>query len=270
MVIGTLLAAVMLGVPACADPDPEPASTAGSPAGSAPELSGQLQVEVLARYPHDPEAFTQGLELHDGLLYESTGLHGESDIRIVEPETGEVQQLVSLPEDAFGEGLTIVDDRVWQLTWQEGYAIQYERDTLVEVGRASYDGEGWGICYDEGADHLVMSDGTPQLTFRDPVTFAPTGTVSVTRDGQEQHNINELECVGGQVWANIWLTDEIVRINPDTGQVEAVVDASGLLTPEEIPGTDLLNGIAAIPGTDTFYITGRLWPTVFLVRFVPA
>lgn len=267
-VIGTALAVALLPLAACGGDDPD--SVATPAAGATTELSGQLQVEVLARYPHDPEAFTQGLELHDGLLYESTGLYEQSDVRVVDPETGVVQQQVFIPVDAFGEGLTIVDDSIWQLTWQEGYAIRYERDSLVEVERVPYEGEGWGICYDAGADHLVMSDGTPQLTFRDPVTFDPIGTVSVSRDGSPQHNVNELECVDGQVWANVWLSDEIVRIDPTTGEVGAVVDASGLLTPEEGANADVLNGIAAIPGTDTFYVTGKLWPWLFEVRFVPA
>lgn len=236
----------------------------------APVLDGALRVEVLATYPHDPGAFTQGLELHDGLLYEGTGLYGESDVRVVDVETGEVRQLVDLPETAFGEGLTIVDDQIWQLTWQEGYAFRRDRDTLAELGQVPYQGEGWGVCHDPGDDRLVMSNGTAQLTFRDPENFEVLGTVDVTRDGAPLVRINELECVDGQVWANVWLTDEIVRIDPDTGLVDAVVDASGLLSESEQAVADVLNGIAAVPYSDTFLITGKLWPKLFKVRFVPA
>lgn len=235
-----------------------------------PELAGDLTVEVLETYPHDPAAFTQGLELHDGVLYEGTGLHGESQMRIVETETGEVISQVSLADTVFGEGITIVDDHIWQLTWQEGFAIRREVDSLTELEHVPYEGEGWGVCHDQGGDRLVMSDGTPRLTFRDPETFETTGTVDVTRDGTPLQRINELECVDGQVWANVWQTDEIVRIDPATGEVEAVVDASGLLTEEEAAGADVLNGIAAVPDSDTFLITGKLWPTMFLVRFVPS
>ncbi|QSB14060.1 glutaminyl-peptide cyclotransferase [Natronosporangium hydrolyticum] len=235
-----------------------------------PEPVAQLTVTVLERYPTDPAAFTQGLELFDGQLYESTGQYGESDIRISDLETGEVVQLEPLPAEFFGEGLTIVDDSVWQLTWQEGVAFRWDRDTLVEQEQVSYDGEGWGLCHDPERDRLVMSDGSAELTFRDPETFEPTGSVEITRDGEPQPMINELECVGDQVWANIWLTDEIVRIDPARGVVEAVVDASGLLTEEEGVGADVLNGIAAIPDTDTFLITGKLWPWLFEVRFDPA
>jgi glutaminyl-peptide cyclotransferase len=258
-----------------------------SPSSSASEVPAttdqggsvaQLQVEVLDQYPHDTAAFTQGLELHEGLLYESTGLYGESDARIVTPETGEVVSLVELPDSVFGEGMTIVDDRIWQITWQEQTAFLRDRADLAELDQVSYTGEGWGICYDADREQLVMSDGTPQLTFRDPISFEPTGTVTVTRDGQAVQRINELECVGDRVWANIWQTDEIVRIDHATGTVDAVVDASGLLTDEERASADVLNGIAAAPGfggaaseeADTFLITGKLWPHLFLVRFTPA
>ena len=253
-----------------------------SPAGGGDGGTGtgeleRLRVEVVDTFPHDTTAFTQGLELHDGRLYEGTGLHGESEIREVVPETGQVQQSVPLPAEMFGEGITLVGDRIWQLTWQEQTAFLRDRATLAELDRVSYSGEGWGICYDQPQDRLVMSDGTDQLTFRDPATFEPLGTVQVTRDGEPLVRINELECAGEQVWANVWMTDEIVRIDPASGVVTAVVDATGLLPEPDRAGADVLNGIAAAPGfggdgsaSDTFLITGKLWPTVFLVRFVPA
>lgn len=230
----------------------------------------QLRVTVLERYPTDPAAFTQGLELSDGLLYESTGQYGESDVRVVEVQTGEVLQLEPLAPEFFGEGLTVVDDSVWQLTWREGVAFRWDRETLTELARVNYEGEGWGLCHDPERDRLVMSDGSAELTFRDPESFDLIGSVEITRSGEPQPMINELECVGDQVWANIWLTDEIVRIDPERGVVDAVVDATGLLTSEEQNGADVLNGIAAIPDTDTFFITGKLWPWVFEVAFEPA
>nr|MDT0660145.1 glutaminyl-peptide cyclotransferase [Micromonospora sp. DSM 115978] len=236
------------------------------PADSAP----RLRVEVLAAIPHDTTAFTQGLELHNGILYEGTGLHGRSAIRTLDPETGELRQNVALPAEVFGEGITIVDDTLWQLTWQDGIAYQRDRASLAEIRQVTYSGEGWGICHDPDRDRLVMSDGTDQLTFRDPETFDTAGTVTVTRDGQPLRNINELECVGDKVWANVWQTDEIVRIDPATGAVDAVVDAAGLLTDAERAGADVLNGITAVPCTDNFLITGKLWPKMFRVRFAPA
>lgn len=236
-------------------------------ASAAPQ---QLRVEVLASYPHDTGAFTQGLELRGDLLYEGTGRYGRSDIRVVEPSTGAVRARVALPDSAFGEGITIVGQRIWQLTFLEQYAFLRDRATLGEIRQVAYDGEGWGLCHDPARRRLVMSNGSADLTFRDPDTFAPLASVTVTRDGEPLRAINELECVGDAVWANVWLTDQIVRIDPDTGVVDAVVDASGLLTEAEEAGADVLNGIAAVPCTDTFLITGKLWPRTFHVRFTDA
>ncbi|MDG4833814.1 glutaminyl-peptide cyclotransferase [Solwaraspora sp. WMMD1047] len=234
------------------------------------QTAPRLRVEVLGTVPHDTSAFTQGLELHDGILYEGTGLEGRSQIRALDPDTGQVQQQVALPAEVFGEGITVVDDTIWQLTWQDGIAYQRDRATLAERRQVTYPGEGWGICHDADRDRLVMSDGTDRLTFRDPDTFEPAATVAVTLDGQPLRSLNELECVGEKVWANVWQTDQIVRIDPATGTVDAVVDAAGLLTPDERAGADVLNGITAVPCTDNFLITGKLWPKMFRVRFVPA
>lgn len=256
---------IALSVPTPSDASLLPAASTGDDAGPVE----RLRVEVLDRYPHDTEAFTQGLELHDGLLYESTGRFGESDVRTSTPETGEVQRLVELPEDHFGEGLTVAGDTLWQLTWLEGVAYQRDVETLEETAQADYPGAGWGLCYDEGSDILVMSDGSAELTFRDPGTFDPLFTTAVTLDGEPLTMINELECVDGAVWANVWLTDDIVRIDPVSGEVTAVVDAAGLLTDEEQAPVDVLNGIAAVPDSDAFLITGKLWPWVFLVEFAP-
>lgn len=232
-----------------------------------PAAPTSLRAEVLDTAPHDPNAFTQGLELVDGVLYEGTGLEGESSIRATDPDTGDVERQTALPGDLFGEGITVVGDTIWQLTWQDGVAIRRDRATLAERGRAEYRGEGWGLCHD--GEQLVMSDGSDRLTFRDPRTFAETGRTRVRdADGEPVDRLNELECVDGAVYANVWQTDHIVRIDPSSGRVTATVDLTGLLPEAERAAADVLNGIAAIPGTDEFLITGKWWPTLFRVRFV--
>jgi glutamine cyclotransferase len=248
--------AVLLILAACA-PQREPVPAAPS----------QLRAHVLDTVPHDTAAFTEGLEIDDGILYEGTGLEGKSDLRATDPDTGRVTKKTRLPRDMFGEGITVVDDVIWQLTWQNGVAIKRDRATFAELGRATYDGEGWGLCHDE--TRLVMSNGTARLTFRDPETFRETGHVEVTdADGRPVPQLNELECAGGHVYANVWKSDRIVRIDPGDGKVTATVDLTGLLPAAQRADADVLNGIAAVPGTDEFLVTGKLWPTMFRVRFV--
>ncbi len=225
-----------------------------------------LRPEVLAEVPHDPSAFTQGFEVHEGTLYEGTGLEGRSQLRELDPATGEVRRSVPLPGQLFGEGITVVGDRIWQLTWQDGVALEWDRATLTLRQQLPLDGEGWGLCYD--GTRLVRSDGTDLLRFHDPVTFAETGSVAVTFDGEPVTQINELECVDGQVWANLWTSDTLVRIDPASGRVTALVDAAGLLDPEQRADANaVLNGIAAL-GDDEYLLTGKLWPVSFRVRFV--
>jgi glutamine cyclotransferase len=226
-----------------------------------------LRAEVIHVLPHDRSLFTEGLEIADGTLYEGTGTYGGSLLRASDFNTGRVSREVPLPAELFGEGITVVNDRIWELTYQEGVAIQRDRASLREISRARYAGEGWGLCHD--ATRLIMSNGSSRLTFRDPNTFAVTGSVNVTEGGTPIDNLNELECVGGQVYANVWETENIVRIDPTSGHVTAVIDASGLLPQSERAGTDVLNGIAAIPGTDQFLLTGKYWPHMYAVRFVP-
>ena len=225
-----------------------------------------LRPEVLAEVPHDPSAFTQGLELHEGTLYEGTGLEGRSQLRVLDPATGEVQRAESLPGQLFGEGIAVAGDRIWQLTWQDGVVLEWDRTTLTLRQQLPLDGEGWGLCND--GTRLVRSDGTDRLRFHDPVTFAETGSVTVTIDGEPVTQLNELECVDGQVWANVWPSDVLIRVDPASGQVTAAVDAAGLLDPEQRANADaVLNGIAAL-GNDEYLLSGKLWPVSFRVRFV--
>ena len=228
----------------------------------------RLEVEVVAEHPHDRGAFTQGLLWADGHLWESTGEYGRSSLREVDPETGTVLRQVDVEPALFGEGLALVGDRLIQLTWRSGLALVYDRSTLGSVGEFIYPGEGWGLAWD--GKRLVMSDGSSRLTFRDAKTFEEIGTLRVTLDGDPLGSLNELEAVDGWIYANLWHDDRIVRIDPETGKVRAVIDASGLLSPMERMGTDVLNGIAYDPRSKTFWITGKLWPSMFQVVFVAA
>lgn len=240
---------------------------AAADAAAAPVAPARLRVEVLETLPHDPGAFTQGLVWHAGLLLESTGLPGRSSLREVEPKTGKVRRRVDLEERFFGEGLALVGDRLIQLTWQHGVALVYDHFRFAETKRFAYEGEGWGLCWD-GRD-LVMSDGSSRLFFRDPETFALRGSVEVRRAGHAVARLNELECVGDAVYANVWMSDEILVIDKAGGTVTAVIDASGLLSAPERARADVLNGIAHDPKSGDFYVTGKLWPKLFRVRFVP-
>jgi len=240
-------------------------------AAAAPPSAGSVPVlvpEVVAEIPHDASAFTQGFEIADGVLYEGTGLVGTSELRELDPATGAVRRAVPLPEGVFGEGLTVVDDRIWQLTWRDGVAYEWDRASLTMLRQVPMAGEGWGLCrLPDG--RLVRSDGTDRLRFHDPGTFAETGSMAVTRDGVPVPMLNELECVDGQVYANVFRTDGIVRIDPSDGHVTAVVDATGLLDADRRARTDVLNGIAAT-GDGELLLTGKYWPSTFRVRLVPA
>ncbi len=229
-----------------------------------------LTPEVLAVYPHDDSAFTQGLIWNDGALYESTGLWGQSTLRRVDLDSGAALELVPLADDYFAEGLERVGDQLIQLTWQAGLAFVYDFATLELLGTVEYAGEGWGLCYD--GRYLFMSDGTPYLSIRDAETFALIFRGAVTLEGQliPAQLLNELECVGEQIYANAWNTDYIFVIDKFTGDVTALIDASALLTDAEraeLSSGGVLNGIAWNPESETFYITGKNWPKLFEVVF---
>jgi glutaminyl-peptide cyclotransferase len=228
----------------------------------------RLRVEVLNTYPHDPSAFTQGLVWRDAQLYESTGLYAQSTLRRVSIDTGDVLQQAVLEPRVFAEGLADVGDRLIQLTWREGIAPVYDIASFQRQKDFTYQGEGWGLCYD--GVRLVMSDGSSRLTFRDPDSFAVIGGVDVTAEGRPIAQLNELECVGDRVYSNVWQTETILRIDPASGQVDAMIDAAGLLSPSERQGADVLNGIAYDPTDGTFLITGKHWPKLFRAQFVPA
>ncbi len=236
------------------------------PGGAGRELE-TFKVEVLRSLPHDPKAFTQGLLWHDGKLYESVGRYGVSGVRRINPENGQVELSSRLASSYFGEGLSRVGDRLIQLTWKENTAFVYDISSLQRTSSFSYTGEGWGLCYD--GRRLVMSDGSDRLIFRDPDTFEVQGRIYVTLRGQPLSNLNELECVDGQVYANVWERNFIVRIDPESGFVNRLVNAGGLLSSVESTRADVLNGIAFNPDSKTFYITGKLWPRMFEVRFLP-
>ena len=216
-------------------------------------------------YPHDHTSYTQGLIWHDGKLYESTGQHGQSSLRRVDPQTGLTEAKRELSTLQFGEGLARVEDRLIQLTWRAGQAFAYDLETLEVVGQHSYEGEGWGLCYD--GRRLVMSDGSSDIYFRDPETFDVLDRLTVTIDDRPIQRLNELECAEGWIYANVYQTDSIVRIDPGSGRVVAVIDAAGLLSTEDSVGVDVLNGIAYDPDRAIFYLTGKLWPKVFEVTF---
>lgn len=227
----------------------------------------ELRLRVIRKYPHATDAFTQGLIWHEGVMYESTGQYGRSSLRKVRLEDGKVLAQRKLGPKFFGEGLERVGERLIQLTWRSGFAFVSELSTLEVRETLSYRGEGWGLCYDGTA--LVMSDGSSMLEFRDPESMELLGEVSVLKNGHPVGQLNELECVGSEIYANIWQRDEIIRIDGESGRVTGTIDASGLLSRVEAKRADVLNGIAYKPESKTFLLTGKLWPHVFEVELLP-
>lgn len=223
--------------------------------------------EIVQSWPHDPSAYTQGLVYSNGRLYEGTGLNGRSSLRQVELETGAVLRRHALERQYFGEGITLFKGRLYQLTWRSRVGFIYDAETFQQVGRFDYPTEGWGLT-DDGTS-LIMSDGTSTLRFLDPATLAVRRTVRVTDAGREISMLNELEFVKGEVYANVFMTNRIARIDPSTGRVTGWIDLSGLLAPRDrTGGEDVLNGIAYDAARDRLFVTGKRWPRLFHIRLV--
>jgi glutamine cyclotransferase len=224
--------------------------------------------EIVNVYPHDREAYTQGLIFVDGVLYEGTGRYGQSTLRRVNLETGEVSRLRRLPPQLFGEGITIFGDKIIQLTWHSRFGFVYDKDTFELKQQFTYPTEGWGITHD--GQRLIMSDGTSTLYFWDPASLSEIGQVQVYDENGPVIMLNELEYINGEVYANVWRTNRIARINPDTGQVLGWIYLDGLLTAEDLSQpVDVLNGIAYDAENDRLFVTGKLWPKLFEIKLVP-
>ena len=222
--------------------------------------------KVVATFPHDTSSFTQGLVFADGQFYESTGLEGESTLRRVEIATGKTLQRIDVPRQYFAEGLALVGDELLQLTWRSQIGFVYDRKTFKQKRTFPYKTEGWGMAYD-GSSRLVMSDGSNTLTFLDPRTLAVTKTLKVQDAGRPIGNLNELEWVEGEIWANVWMTDRIARVSPNTGEVNAWIDLSTLwpVAQRPQPGDQVLNGIAYDKATRRIFVTGKKWPRLYQI-----
>ena len=253
----TTLTAMALTLGAC--------NGSGTAEGEAAEPAAPtVPAEQVRSYPHDPAAFTQGLVFHGGQLYESTGRYGESSLRRVRLETGEVLEKVAVPERHFAEGLALLGGRLYQLTWQDGMGFVYDVATLRQQGTFPYEGEGWGLTTDGRA--LIVSDGSNQLRFLDPQAgYRELRKLSVMDGTEYVNDLNELEWVKGEVWANVWHTNRIARIDPRTGQVKGWVDMTGVMAPQQDPEA-VMNGIAYDAEHDRLFVTGKLWPTLFEIR----
>lgn len=224
----------------------------------------RLTYELVASTPHDPFASTQGLLLHEGVYYESTGGYAKSTLRRVEPTSGKVLQIRDLPPTAFGEGLALRGDRLYQGEWKSGKGFIYDRDTFERVGDFRYEGEGWGLAWD--GTHFLLSDGTDQLRFLDPETFAVVRTVNVRNHLGAVDQLNELEFINGKIYANLWHQDEIVVIDPDSGHVEATLNLAALERPRPSDPEAVLNGIAWDPAGSLLHVTGKRWTRVHVLR----
>ena len=270
----TALTAVLLSLfflQSCSSSDPanggskEPDS---SPATGTPGDSGipRYSFSIVDTYPHDSEAFTQGLAYEDGFLYEGTGLKGRSSLRRVDLKTGRVLQRHILDNEIFGEGIALFEERIFQLTFESRIGFIYDKTDFARVGDFSYPTDGWGLTHD-GA-HLIMSDGTATLYLRDPQSFEEIGRIEVTESGRPLQNLNELEYVQGEVYANVFTTDLIARISPQSGKVAGWIDLRGLLPEEDQRASQVLNGIAYDPANDRLFVTGKLWPWLYQIKLV--
>ena len=223
---------------------------------------------IVAEYPHDHHAFTQGLVYHDGALYESTGLYGQSTVRQVDLVTGDVLRIVSLADSRFGEGLTVWENQLWQLTWKSETGFVYDFN-LELVEQFSYSGEGWGLTHD--GQYLIQSNGSHVIVFIDPADSSVIRQIEVLDDDRPIDNLNELEYINGEIWANVWLSDKIVRISPESGAVVDWLDLSALARQlgdqgVQLNSDEVLNGIAHQSGQNLILVTGKRWPTLFAIE----
>ena len=240
-------------------------TTNGKAASASTQDAPVYRFEVVNSWPHDPAAFLQGIVFHDGAFLESDGQYGQSCLRKVELKTGKVLKQVSVPPQIFAEGMTLFQGKIYQLTWKNQKGFIYDPESLQKLGEFRYDGEGWGLTHDHEA--LILSDGTNQIRFLDPATFEVKRTISVMFRGQPLEELNELEYVKGEIYANIWHTDRIVRIDPQSGRVLGWIDLTGLLPASERSDEEaVLNGIAYDEASDRLFVTGKLWPKIFEIR----
>ncbi len=229
-------------------------------------MNSRPPYEVVNVYPHDKNAFTQGLVIEKGVLYESTGLYGNSTLRRVDLETGNVLQIYALPPEFFGEGITVFGDNIIQLTWQSHKGFVYDKHSFDLLREFSYPTEGWGITND--GNQLIMSDGTATLYFLDTETFQKVGQVEVRDGNASVTNLNELEYINGEVYANIWREDKIAIIDPHTGQVKGWIDLTGIYNQETIDLNSVLNGIAYDAEGDRLFVTGKMWSQLFQIKVI--
>jgi len=258
-------AAIAFATPACGAQQGPAQNAAPAAAEPAPAV---YNYRIVATYPHDPRAFTQGLVFLDGQLYESTGQHGQSTIRRVSIADGRVLQSVALPASQFGEGIVDWGDQIVSITWQGGTGYRWDRATLRRLSEWSYEGEGWGLT--RNRTDIIMSDGTPELRFLDPATLAERRRVTVTLQGQPAANLNELEWVNGEVFANIWQTGFIYRIDPASGRVTGIIDLRPLAVQNRAGEDNVLNGIAYDAAGDRLFVTGKNWSRLYEIDLVPA
>jgi glutamine cyclotransferase len=243
----------------------QPATAEKPAADKGATMAKEVSYEVVASYPHDRKAFLQGLIWHDGGFYESTGQFGQSSLRRVEFPSGKVVRKIDLADEYFGEGLAMVGDRLIQLTWQTHIGFVYERDTFRRVGEFKYPTEGWGLCYD--GKNLILSDGSDTLTYMDATSFEPVKKLRVTLNNRAVRNLNELEFIEGEIWANVWHEDLILRIDPETGRVSSFLNLKGLHPRDAAAGgEDVLNGIAYDAAQKRIFISGKLWPKIFEIK----
>ena len=274
---GTLTLLLFLTLAACGERGaanlttgaiPTPASSPSTTRGNTQSEPQEIPVysyEIVATYPHDAKAYTQGLAFNDGSLYESTGQYGESSLRKVELKKGKVKKKIDVPGQYFAEGMTILNGKIYQLTWQQNRGFIYDLKELKRESEFTYDGEGWGLATD--GHFLIMSDGTNRLRFIDPITFRVSRSLEIMDKNQPLANINELEYVRGEIYANIWKTDNIVRLDAQTGRIIAWIDLGGLRPEETMSHSEnVLNGIAYDEEGDRLFVTGKRWPKVFEIR----